>query len=109
MDVYGIIYKITNIINQKVYFGQTMVNLSKRWSQHKSLAKSNKRKTHLYNAIRSYGIEKFTCEEVAKFYTKEELDKVEIELIQQYKSFDRNFGYNLALGGNNGGKRTKET
>ena len=32
----GYIYKITNLINQKVYIGQTVKTIQKRYTQHKN-------------------------------------------------------------------------
>lgn len=108
-SVYGIIYKITNLIDQKVYIGQTTVGLDKRWQAHQKIAKNGERSTHLYDAMRCDGTENFQCEQVVKANSEEELNKAEIELIQQFSSFDRNFGYNIDLGGSGGTPRTQET
>ena len=52
----GIIYKITNIINNKVYIGQTVNTLKNRWCKH---CHSNGCRM-LYNAILKYGKDSFT-------------------------------------------------
>ena len=57
-----LIYKITNKINGKVYIGQTIQCLKKRWSQHKSDSKKSNMTIH--KAMRKYGIENFTIEEI---------------------------------------------
>lgn len=57
------IYKITNIINGKVYIGQTSFSIEKRFKEH--LQDSNKAHTEkrpLYDAIRKYGKDKFIIE-----------------------------------------------
>ena len=38
----GHIYKITNIVNNKIYIGQTIQPIEKRFIQHKSHAKTGK-------------------------------------------------------------------
>jgi len=35
---FGVIYKITNTVNGKVYIGQTVSTISHRWNQHKCLS-----------------------------------------------------------------------
>jgi len=104
--IYGRIYKITNTINNKAYYGQTRQPPNRRWSQHKQAAK-NGRKMILYNAIRLYGIENFTFEVVCECETLEELNAKEIEYISTNKSLAPN-GYNAGKGGDNY-EKTPET
>lgn len=92
------IYKITNLLDNKVYIGQTN-NPGIRWSNHKSDAKLNKRNYPLYNSMNKYGIDNFKYEAIQICNTQEEADQLEKDLITQYKSQDRNFGYNIAPGG----------
>lgn len=99
---YFYLYKITNLINGKVYIGQS-VNPQARWRRHKSDAKLGKNKKHLANAIRKYGARNFAFEVIAQSKTLEGIDQAEIDCIQQHKSSDKKYGYNIALGGN--GKR----
>lgn len=96
------LYRITNLINGKVYIGQS-VNPQRRWSRHKSDAKLSINKKHLTNAIKKYGVHNFICEVIAQAKTLEDIDQVEIDSIKQYRSSDKNYGYNISLGGN--GKR----
>ena len=70
---FGNIYKITNLINNKIYIGQTINPISQRWSAHKSHAKNGS--THkLGRAIRKYGEENFKIELISQYPT-EELDE----------------------------------
>ena len=99
---YFYVYKITNLINNKIYIGQS-INPQNRWNRHKSDAKLGKNKKHFANSIRKYGVQNFIFEVIAQARFLEDIDKVEIDCIKQYKSSDPKFGYNISLGGN--GKR----
>lgn len=90
------IYKITNQINNKVYIGQS-VNIRKRFNGHKFAAR-NGENTHLYNAMRDYGIENFSFE-ILEECSKEQLDDREIYWIEYYHSTDKAKGYNVSKGG----------
>lgn len=99
----GYIYKITNLINEKVYIGQTTTTIDHRWGQHKTYR--NKR-NHLYSALDKYGIDNFKIEEISHYTrnTKEKLiqilNKKEIYYIAKYNSTNPDFGYNISIGGN---------
>ena len=95
----GIIYKITNIINNKVYIGQTVNTLKNRWCKH---CHSNGCKM-LYNAILKYGKDNFT-QEIIETVPIDKLDEREIYWISFYKSNEKQFGYNILQGGNLGRK-----
>lgn len=95
------IYKIENKINGKVYIGQS-INIKIRWQQHKREANCNRRNAPLYNALRKYGFDNFTFE-VLEECSQELLNEKEIFWIAHYKSNDRDFGYNVLAGGQNGG------
>lgn len=110
LEVYGVIYKITNKVNGKVYIGQTTRGFNKRYpckgegitrvyKFHKTAKDSNLHyNDHLLQAIEKYGKKSF---DVNKMFdvanTKEELDKKEIYWIEYFDSY-RN-GYNNNLGG----------
>ena len=94
--MYGQIYKITNIINNKVYIGQTIKENPIDRYEGNLLKTHNK---HLKNSIIKYGIENFTIETLCFCNSKEELNKKEIEYISLYNSCDNNFGYNKHKGG----------
>lgn len=91
----GYIYKITNIINGKVYIGQTIQSIESRWEQHKR--SSTYKNYALYYAMRKYGIDNFKIEMVEECDNKELNDK-EIKWISFYNSYHD--GYNMTLGGN---------
>lgn len=104
----GLIYKITNKINNKVYIGQTTRPLKDRWNQHKS--DIYKFDSALYLAMRKYGIENFSCEEIEKCADKN-LDERETYWIKYYNSYintTNSKGYNMTLGGYGRRKVTDE-
>lgn len=93
----GYIYKITNTLNDKVYIGQTIKTVQKRFTQHKN--NSNKEyfsQIVLYKAFNKYGIENFICEEIEEV-PNNKLDEREKYWIEYYDSYFN--GYNSTLGG----------
>ncbi|MDC4245524.1 GIY-YIG nuclease family protein [Clostridium perfringens] len=97
---YGIIYKITNTINNKIYIGQTVNNFNKRYGANLEKFTHNQ---HLKNAIRKYGIDKFKIEkEFDVAYSKEELDFLEDYYIRFFNTTNQKYGYNKMYGGSNG-------
>uniref|UniRef100_A0A6C0AJM1 GIY-YIG domain-containing protein n=1 Tax=viral metagenome TaxID=1070528 RepID=A0A6C0AJM1_9ZZZZ len=95
--VYGVIYKITNTINSKKYYGQT-TQLLKRWSRHRANARNNV-DGPLYNAIRLYGLDNFKFEVVCSCDTLAELNEMEEKNISDDNTCSPN-GYNIQKGGN---------
>lgn len=94
--MYGYIYKITNLVNGKVYIGQTIRGIQTRFKEH--LENSLYQNTHLYSAIRKYGQDKFVVEQLDIAESQEELDSKEKYWINYYDSI--NTGYNMIQGGN---------
>lgn len=92
-----IIYKITNDINDKVYIGQTIQTVHKRWKKHLRDSKNGSIYA-LHNAIRKYGVEHFHIEQIDIACTKEELDTKEKYWIAKFNSISPN-GYNMVEGG----------
>lgn len=92
---FGVIYKITCIINNKVYIGQTTRSLRERFSEH------SKRTYYISNSIKKYGIGNFKVEIISICSTQEELNEKETYFIEYYKSIDKKYGYNLTTGGHN--------
>lgn len=94
----GYIYKITNIINNKIYVGQTKNSPERRWTEHKRDYKGGN--TYLYNAMKKYGIDNFKFEVVETNVSAEELNNREIYWIEKLNSFsDYGKGYNLTKSG----------
>lgn len=90
------IYKITNIINDKSYIGQS-TNIKQRWKTHKYLLNTKKHyNSHLQNAWDKYG-EKFFYFQILKCCKEQYLNRFEKMYIKQYNSIEN--GYNLNTGG----------
>lgn len=95
----GIIYKLTNQINGKVYIGLTTRSLEERLRQHHYDARHGKDRP-LYRAMRKYGEDAFTSEIIDKAETLDELKQKEQYWIQKYNSYAaEGKGYNATLGG----------
>ena len=100
----GLIYKITNDINNKVYIGQTTLTLDQRFRTHIHdcmSGKSHIEKRPLYEAMLKYGVQHFQIE-LLEEVVDELLDEKEIFYIKQYNSyigFPNSNGYNATLGG----------
>jgi len=108
MEAY--IYKITNKINDKVYIGQTVQKLNKRWSEHCHNASSCK---VLRSAIQKYGPENFEMTPLHiihgddKTLIRKELNVLEMQEIKSHSSLIPH-GYNILKGGNTSpGRRWK--
>ena len=93
----GVVYKITNRLNNKVYIGLTTVSLAERWRNHK--ASVGRVKRHLYFAMEKYGVENFSIEELDSADDPVKLGKLERKYIKEYNSTDYRFGYNNTFGG----------
>ena len=93
------IYKITNIVDGKVYIGQTNVNFENREYAHRyELSKGIHKNTHLQSAANKYGLENFVFEKIQECDT-EELDALETLWINLFNSTNRSNGYNFEGGG----------
>ena len=123
MQVYGVIYKITNTVNGKIYIGQTTryngfngrypckgVGIERVYKYHKNIEKEKGNcNVHLLNSIEKYGFSNFKVDEVFDVaFSSKELDIKEISYITLYKSNYKNFGYNITDGGA-GGKHSEDS
>lgn len=89
------IYKMTNVITNKIYIGITRRDLQKRINNH--IRNSKKPRYKLQRAIFKYGIDSFSIEVVCEKLSRAEAMSKEIELIAFYNSYKG--GYNSTIGG----------
>jgi len=81
--------------NGKVYIGITHRKPKSRWQNGKGYESNH----HFYNAITCYGWNNIEHTIVQDGLTQKQAEDLERELIFKYKSYDKRFGYNKALGG----------
>jgi group I intron endonuclease len=94
-----IIYKITNILNGKIYIGYTTLSILIRFKTHVNKSKSGS-DFLLHKAIRKYGVENFTIEQICECKNFKGLKRMEIFFIKKFNSFYKyNKGYNMTKGG----------
>ena len=89
-----IVYKITNLLNGKIYVGQTTQTLEARMLQHKYHHKG----LYIDRAIYKYGFENFHSEILEECNTQDELNEREKFWIAKLNS-KVPFGYNQTDGG----------
>lgn len=95
------IYKITNLINNKIYIGETIRSVNVRWNEHKSVCMNEKGhgyNYHIHASMRKYGIENFSIETIEECEDEERFAR-ETYYILLYNSNDREKGYNYIIEG----------
>ena len=99
------IYKIENLVNGKVYVGQT-IDLHKRKLEHFAILRRDGHcNMHLQSAFNKYGEDNFKFS-VLEICAPENCDAREIYWIEQLRATDDKCGYNLADGGSSGGGKS---
>lgn len=95
---YSGIYKIENLVNHKIYIGQSK-HVRERWTEHKKeLRRGTHKNIYLQRAWNKYG-EKMFKHEVLEKCPEEVLDERECYYINLFNTFDSDKGYNLTSGG----------
>lgn len=90
------IYKIENLVNGKVYIGQSR-NISSRIKSHKKELKGKyHRNSHLQSAWNKYGEGNFSFDELMRCKIND-LYYYENLWINHYESHDRSKGYNILM------------
>lgn len=96
----GCIYLVTNKINGKQYVGKGLHGIGPRRYRHHSKAR-NGSKAAFHCALRKYGFDSFTWEEVDSNVPEEDLNRLETEDIAFFNSMVPN-GYSMTVGGDGG-------
>ena len=97
------LYVIRNIVNNKVYIGQTL-SPSARWNAHRRDSAKDNPKQVIHNAMKKYGMMHFEFEVIACCRSLVDANEIETLLVSQYDSYNREKGYNISLGGFNAPK-----
>jgi group I intron endonuclease len=92
-----IIYKITNLLNSKIYIGMTTKSITERLQSH--VNHSKKPEFRLHKAIKKHGEENFRIEKICTATTQEQANELEREWIAKLDSTNYDIGYNMSLGG----------
>jgi len=90
------VYKHTNLINGKVYIGQTRQEPEKRWKNGLSSYRHN---AHFLAAIKKYGWENFSHEILKEKLTYKEMKYWEDFYVEYYDARNPEKGYNIIAGG----------
>jgi group I intron endonuclease len=106
---YACVYKITNLVNGKVYIGQS-VCIEERWKNEKKGQVNG----HLRNAFNKYGMDNFRFEILRNVplntgITITLLNAYEMYFIRQYQSSNQKHGYNKTDGGTTNYSLSDET
>lgn len=96
----GLIYKITDIIDGTAYIGLTIRTLKERWNEHICRA-SPSANQYIDRAINKHGYENFSIEVIEDNIDESILGEREKFWIDYYDTY--NNGYNLTIGGWDGG------
>ena len=89
------VYQHKNKINGKVYIGITSQKPEQRWRN----GEGYKSSPHFYSAIQKYGWDNFEHNILFVELTKEQACLKEQELIKEFNSINREYGYNSTSGG----------
>ena len=88
------VYIHENQINGKKYIGITCDAVESRWRNGKGYS------TQVFGrAIEKYGWDNFSHKIIQEGLSKEEAERLEIQLIKQYNTQNPDYGYNIAAGG----------
>ena len=91
-----VIYKVINLINQKVYIGQTN-NFEKRKKRHYYIAKVSH--TAFHRALIKYGFDNFKWEILAECKTRTQANSLEKKYIREHGGISNPLVYNQTEGG----------
>jgi group I intron endonuclease len=100
------VYLITNLVNGKLYVGQTLLTPEQRLREH---IYSKLKQDYFHAAIRKHGKDAFIVEELGRFETQEATNEAEKFWIERFNTCNRTLGYNTTYGGDYGGIPNEET
>lgn len=93
----GYIYRITNLVNNKSYIGETkQLDVTSRWNNHIKSITTLRGATALIGAFKKHGLQNFKFEVIIICFDEDRLS-YEVDYIKKYDTLVPN-GYNIANG-----------
>lgn len=103
------VYCHINKINNKRYYGITMQDINRRWTNGRTYKPKNENhNSRFYNAILKYGWDNFEHIILCDNLNKKEAEDLEVKFIKEYDTTNPEKGYNIQAGGNSKGRNTDE-
>ena len=99
------VYCHTNKINEKKYIGITSQKPERRWRN----GNGYRNNEYFFRAIEKYGWHNFRHEILYTDLSKKDAERIEVELIAEYKTQENQNGYNIESGGNSTGRIPQTT
>ena len=87
------VYKMTNMIDGKIYVGKTAGTMFRRLALHK-----NSPKSAMYKHIKEFGIDNFKIELLQECVDDLQAREAERNWIISLRSFDSSIGHNISFG-----------
>ena len=97
LDMAYTVYCHENKSNGKLYFGITKKSTRRRWGN----GRGYDNQSVMRRAIEKYGWDGFEHIILFTGLSEEEAKKMEIDLIREFKTQDKRYGYNMTAGGDN--------
>lgn len=105
----NVIYKITNLVNNKFYIGSASYYDKRKGTHISRLNKQTHKNPHLQNAWNKYGRNNFVFEIIEQVSSQRKLLEREQYWLDLTKCYDRNIGYNISkIAGSNLGNKLSE-
>lgn len=95
MSIYGVVYKITNKFNEKVYIGQTNNFKRRKWEHNNMFNKGYHENIFLQGDLIKYGKEAFSIEIIKECFSRQELIDEETRYINKYGDINSENTYNM--------------
>lgn len=95
MSIFGVVYKITNKFNKKVYIGQTNDFKRRKWEHNNMFNKGYHENILLQNDLIKYGKEAFSIEIIKECSSRQELIDEETKYINKYGGINNDNTYNM--------------
>jgi group I intron endonuclease len=92
------VYRVTCLVNDKLYFGVTRQTLQRRQSRHLAAALGTS-PYPFHRAIRKHGPNNFLWNVIAELPSVAEAYALEVALIKEHRTIEHTYGYNSTQGG----------